>query len=162
MVLVAHPVSIHINFRHSHGGDDHDHDHDDTTPGHSEEHKKSGEFIKSIMFGGMDGIITTFAVVSGATGGGLGACFCECLRQVMLLFLTVNSRLVVALPFTGIDVILILGFSNIIADALSMGVGDALSSKAENEYILRERKREAWEFQNFPEGESTCLHHCTS
>ena len=92
--------------------------------GHSEDHKKSGEHIKSIIFGGMDGIITTFAVVSGATGGGL-----------------------------GIDVILILGFSNIIADALSMGVGDALSTKAENEFILKEREREAWELENHPAGE---------
>jgi hypothetical protein len=92
--------------------------------GHTEDHKKSGEYIKSIIFGGMDGIITTFAVVSGATGGGL-----------------------------GIDVILILGFSNIIADALSMGVGDALSTKAENEFIMKEREREAWELENHPEGE---------
>lgn len=89
-----------------------------------EHHKKGGDFIKNIVFGGLDGIITTFAVVSGATGGGL-----------------------------GVDVILILGFSNIFADALSMGVGDALSSKAEHEYIRAERRREAWEFTNFPEGE---------
>ena len=32
-------------------------------------------------------------------------------------------------------------------------LGDALSTKAENEYILAERKREAWEFENFREGE---------
>lgn len=89
-----------------------------------ESHKKSGDFIKNIVFGGLDGIITTFAVVSGATGGGL-----------------------------GVDVILILGFSNIFADALSMGVGDAVSSKAEHEYIRAERRREAWEFENFKEGE---------
>ena len=59
-----------------------------------ERHKKAGEFIKSVVLGGLDGIITTFAVVSGATGGGLGT-----------------------------DVILVLGFSNILADAMSMGVG---------------------------------------
>lgn len=53
------------------------------------------------MYGGLDGIITTFAVVSGATGGGF-----------------------------GVDVILVLGFSNMVADALSMGVGDAMSTKA--------------------------------
>jgi DNA damage-binding protein 1 len=34
-----------------------------------------------------------------------------------------------------------------------MGVGDALSTKSENEYILAERKREKWEFENNPEGE---------
>ena len=44
----------------------------------------------------------------------------------------------------GIDVIIILGFSNIFADGLSMGMGDALSSKAERDYILAERQREAW------------------
>lgn len=90
----------------------------------TEHHSKSGEFVKSIVLGGLDGIVTTFAVVSGATGGNLS---------------------------TG--VILVLGFSNIFADALSMGVGDALSTKAENEYILQEKKREQWEFENYPEGE---------
>lgn len=70
---------------------------------------------KSIVFGGLDGIITTFAIVAGASGGSL-----------------------------GVETILILGFSNIFADALSMGVGDALSSKAEAEYIKAERKREQW------------------
>jgi DNA damage-binding protein 1 len=89
-----------------------------------ENHQKSGEFIKSVVLGGLDGIVTTFAVVSGATGGGL-----------------------------GIEVILVLGFSNILADALSMGVGDALSSKAEQEYILAEKDREIWEMENYPEGE---------
>ncbi len=89
-----------------------------------EQHQKSGEFIKSIVLGGLDGIVTTFAVVSGATGGGL-----------------------------GVEVILVLGFSNILADALSMGVGDALSRKAEQEYILAERDREIWEMENYPEGE---------
>ena len=89
-----------------------------------ENHQKSGEFIKSVVLGGLDGIVTTFAVVSGATGGGL-----------------------------GIEVILVLGFSNILADALSMGVGDALSSKAEQEYILAEKDRETWEMENYPEGE---------
>ena len=36
-----------------------------------ESHQKSGEFIKSVVLGGLDGIVTTFAVVSGATGGGV-------------------------------------------------------------------------------------------
>lgn len=34
-----------------------------------------------------------------------------------------------------------------------MGVGEFLSSKAENEWILSEREREKWEVQNYPEGE---------
>jgi DNA damage-binding protein 1 len=83
-----------------------------------------GDHLKSIVYGGLDGIITTFAVVAGASGGGLGT-----------------------------NVILILGFSNIFADALSMGMGDALSTKAENEHILNERRREAWELENYKDGE---------
>ena len=46
-----------------------------------------------------------------------------------------------------------MGFSNIFADALSMGVGEFLSSKAHNEWVLSERRREVWELENYPEGE---------
>lgn len=87
-------------------------------------HKTEGGLLKPIIFGGLDGILTSFAIVSGSAGGNL-------------------SR----------SVILILGFSNIFADALSMGVGEFLSSKAESEWILSERKREVWEMDNYPEGE---------
>ena len=34
-----------------------------------------------------------------------------------------------------------------------MGVGEFLSSKANNEWVLSERKREEWEMENYPEGE---------
>jgi len=34
-----------------------------------------------------------------------------------------------------------------------MGIGDALSSKAENEHILHEKEREQWEMTNNPQGE---------
>jgi len=34
-------------------------------------HRKGGDRMKAIVFGGLDGIITTFAVVAGAGGGGL-------------------------------------------------------------------------------------------
>eukprot|EP00501_MAST-03F_sp_TOSAG23-6_P001822 GSMAST32.ASY1.ANO1.1900.1 assembled CDS len=83
-----------------------------------------GKHLKSIVYGGLDGILTTFAIVSAATGSGMGT-----------------------------FVILILGFSNKFADALSMGLGDTLSSMAEQEHILKEREREKWELTNFREGE---------
>jgi len=89
-----------------------------------EKHSQVSDKLKSIVYGGLDGIITTFAVVSGAAGGGF-----------------------------GIDVILVLGFSNMFADALSMGMGDTLSTMAQNAAVMKEREREAWEFANFPEGE---------
>lgn len=85
-----------------------------------EGHRREGHYIKSVVFGGLDGILTSFSIVSGATGGGL-----------------------------TVSIILLLGLSNVFADALSMGLGDALSSKADNEYIMMERKREYWEFDNY-------------
>jgi len=87
-------------------------------------HQTEGGFLKPLIFGGLDGILTSFAIVAGAAGGSL-----------------------------PIPVILVLGFSNIFADALAMGVGEFLSSKAENEWILSERRRENWEMENYPEGE---------
>lgn len=89
-----------------------------------EPHKTGGGMLKPMIFGGLDGILTSFAIVSGAAGGNL-----------------------------GVSVILVLGFSNIFADALAMGVGEFLSSKAESEWILSERKREMWEVDNYLEGE---------
>jgi DNA damage-binding protein 1 len=87
-------------------------------------HQTEGGFLKPVIFGGLDGILTSFAIVAGAAGGSM-----------------------------PVPVVLVLGFSNIFADALAMGVGEFLSSKAENEWILSERRRESWEMENYPEGE---------
>ena len=92
--------------------------------GAKEEHSPGGDSIKALIFGGLDGILTSFAIVAGAAGGGM-----------------------------SVSVVLVLGFSNILADALSMGVGEFLSSKAHNEWVLSERLREKWELENYPEGE---------
>lgn len=90
------------------------------------EHHQSGQgkYIKSAIYGGLDGTITTFAVVAGVAGADLSA-----------------------------GIVLILGFANLIADGLSMAIGDFLSTKAEKEYSQAERVREAWEVENYPEGE---------
>lgn len=52
-------------------------------------HQSEGGFLKPIIFGGLDGILTSFAIVAGAAGGGLSP-----------------------------EVVMVLGFSNIFADAL--------------------------------------------
>ena len=52
-----------------------------------------------------------------------------------------------------VNVILVLGFANLVADAISMGVGDYLSEKAENDFNESEYEREKWEFENFKMGE---------
>lgn len=92
--------------------------------GPEEHNQQQGQYIKSLIYGGLDGIITTFAVVAGVAGASLSA-----------------------------GIVLILGFANLIADGLSMAIGDYLSTKAENEYKEIERKRETWEVEHYPEGE---------
>jgi len=91
---------------------------------HVEKHKKGGEFIKSAVYGGMDGILTVFAVVTGSHGASLSTL-----------------------------VILVLGVASLIGDGIAMAMGDYLSTKAEIEYQACERKREEWEVDNNPEGE---------
>lgn len=91
----------------------------------AEKHTEAqGRYLKSVVYGGLDGIITTFAVVAGVAGASLSA-----------------------------GVVLILGFANLIADGISMAIGDYLSSKSEREYEQAERKREEWEVEHYPEGE---------
>jgi VIT1/CCC1 family predicted Fe2+/Mn2+ transporter len=97
---------------------------------HSEDHGGAGsQYLGDLVYGGLDGIITTFAVVSGVAGANLG---------------------------TG--VILILGLANLLADGFSMATGAYLSTKSEQEYYDKEHQREAWEVDHFPEGERAELH----
>lgn len=58
-------------------------------------------YLKSAVFGASDGIITTFAVVAGVMGAGLST-----------------------------KVIIILGIANMVADGLSMAVGDYLGERS--------------------------------
>jgi len=90
----------------------------------AEHHKKGGDYLKSIVYGGLDGIVTTFSIVCGVEGGSYPAAL-----------------------------IIVLGFASLLANAISMGLGDALSSQAENKFVNSERSREAWEMENYPEGE---------
>ena len=90
----------------------------------SHEAHHRGRYLKSVVYGGLDGIITTFAVVAGVAGANL-----------------------------DVAVVLILGFANLIADGLSMAIGDFLSTKAELQFAATEREREAWEVEHFPDQE---------
>jgi len=89
-----------------------------------ETHGGGGKYLGDFVYGSIDGIVTTFAVVSGVTGASL-----------------------------SVNIILILGFANLIADGLSMAVGNFLSIKAGREFVEKERKREEWEIENYPKGE---------
>ncbi len=61
-------------------------------------------YIGDIVYGGLDGIITTFAVVSGVTGAAL-----------------------------DVSIVIILGFANLLADGFSMGASSYLSNRSESE-----------------------------
>ncbi|HET8793724.1 MAG TPA: VIT1/CCC1 transporter family protein [Nitrososphaeraceae archaeon] len=80
--------------------------------------------IEDFVYGGTDGAITTFAVVSGAFGASL-----------------------------SISVILILGFANLLADGFSMSIGNYLSRRTNKEYIEKERRKEEWSIDNLTKEE---------
>jgi len=84
-----------------------------------------GEFV----YGGIDGCVTTFAVVAGAVGAGLGN-----------------------------DIILILGFANLLADGFAMSVGAYLSSRSEKDVYQKHRQSEYWQIENIPESEVEEIH----
>lgn len=79
-----------------------------------------GEFV----YGGIDGCVTTFAVVAGAVGAGLSS-----------------------------TVIIILGFANLLADGFAMSVGAYLSKRSEIDNYERHKRTEYWEVENLPEVE---------
>jgi len=89
-----------------------------------EYHPDSGDFIKSLVFGGLDGIVTTFSVVCTVAGASL------------------NN-----------NIVLVMGFANLVGDGIAMGLGDYLSEQAEYDFIAMEQRRENWEMENFPDGE---------
>jgi VIT1/CCC1 family predicted Fe2+/Mn2+ transporter len=91
----------------------------------AEEHGgASHQYIGDMVYGGLDGIVTTFAIVSGVAGASLGS-----------------------------GIILVLGLANLLADGFSMAAGAFLALKSELEYYDRERERETWEVKHFPDGE---------
>jgi len=91
-----------------------------------EKHKRGGQYIKSAIYGGLDGIVSVFVAVAAASGSN----------------------------FT-IGIALILGLAKLFAGGISMGVGDWLATDAEVDMAKRERKREEWECDNYMEGEVT-------
>lgn len=82
------------------------------------------DYIAEFVYGGIDGAITTFAVVAGATGAGLET-----------------------------SVVIILGFANLIADGFSMSVGNYFSSKAQKDNYDKHKALEYWEIEHLREKE---------
>ena len=80
--------------------------------------------LEDFVYGATDGAVTTFAVVAGVVGASLSP-----------------------------SIVLILGFANLLADGLSMAVGNYLAAKTRLEYIEKARRREEWEIDNLVEQE---------
>lgn len=82
------------------------------------------DYLGEFVYGGIDGSVTTFAVVAGAAGAQM------------------NS-----------EVVIILGFANLLADGFAMSVGSYLSTKSEKENYNKHKAVEYWEVDHLPEKE---------
>ncbi len=86
--------------------------------------RKFEKYLGEFVYGGIDGCVTTFAVVSGSVGAGLDS-----------------------------SVIIILGFANLLADGFAMSVGAYLSTKSEKDNYQKHKDIEYREIENMPDME---------
>jgi VIT1/CCC1 family predicted Fe2+/Mn2+ transporter len=85
---------------------------------------KKPNYIRDWVYGGIDGTVTTFAVVAGVVGAQLSA-----------------------------KIIIILGIANLIADGLSMAAGNFSATKTEIDDRARIREVERRHIKDVPDGE---------
>jgi vacuolar iron transporter family protein len=81
-------------------------------------------YLRDWVYGGIDGIVTTFAIVSGVVGARLSP-----------------------------HIILILGTASLIADGFAMAAGDYLATRSEYEEFRRDEAIEHRHIDTYPEGE---------
>jgi VIT1/CCC1 family predicted Fe2+/Mn2+ transporter len=81
-------------------------------------------YFDDFIYGSIDGAVTTFAIVAGVVGASLSP-----------------------------EIILILGFGNLLADGFSMAASNYQASRARNEFIEMKRKQEEWEIDNMAQQE---------
>lgn len=81
-------------------------------------------YLRDLVYGAVDGAVTTFAVVSGAAGANLSS-----------------------------GIVVIMGLANLAGDGFSMAVGNFLGTRAEEGLRSAARKREEFHIEAIPEGE---------
>lgn len=86
------------------------------------------EYFGEFVYGGIDGSVTTFAVVAGSAGAGLDS-----------------------------SIIIILGFANLIADGFAMGVGAYFSTRSEKEIYDKHFKNEREKINKLSVNEITSI-----
>jgi len=104
---------------------------DDVTHGHSPSEIRArlsqspkASYVRDLVYGGIDGAVTTFAVVSGVHGAGLET-----------------------------KTIIILGLANLVADGFSMAAGNYLGTQSELDEISKLRAMEELHIKKYPDGE---------
>lgn len=80
--------------------------------------------LRDVVYGAIDGSVTTFAIVAGVAGAGLSP-----------------------------TIIVALGLANVLADGFSMAAGNYSGTKAEVDNLKRLRQVEERHITNYPEGE---------
>lgn len=90
----------------------------------SEGHQMGGSFLRELVFGANDGLVSNVALVAGVAGG------------------TSNQH-----------IILLGGVAGLVAGAVSMALGAYVSSKSEREFRDSEQQREQWEVEHMRDQE---------
>ena len=85
---------------------------------------RAQSYLKDFVYGAIDGCVTTFAIVSGTIGAGLSG-----------------------------EIVIVLGFANLLADGFSMAVGNYLGTKSEIQRVHHARKIEENHLDEIPHGE---------
>ncbi|MGB3635901.1 MAG: VIT1/CCC1 transporter family protein [Rubrobacteraceae bacterium] len=86
--------------------------------------RRNRSYLGDAVLGGIDGCVTTFAVVAGSVGGG----------------------------FSGF-VVIVLGFANLLADGFSMAVSNYQGTKSQREQVEQARRTEERHIEEIPGGE---------
>lgn len=90
------------------------------------------DYFKEVIYGGIDGIVTTFAVVAGFAGAALSS---EDATQFSFF------------------IVLLFGLANLFADGASMGLGNFLSVRSDKDLYLVNRQKELEGLRNNPQNE---------
>lgn len=81
-------------------------------------------YLRDFVYGGIDGAVTTFAIVSGVAGAELSS-----------------------------GVVIVLGLANLVGDGFSMAASNYLGSKADLQLLEQARATEESQIRKYPEGE---------